>query len=210
MNNGNPRQVFEYILSRTNQERLESYIDVIRRFKTSTLPQIENVFFQYYTAQRLQNSFESLRDNLITFGRVENINIENQVEIFKTLFSLIQRIYKTSIDSLKNEKVEFELNTENVKNLIRAPYTENTIQNRNKIMRLISDYNIDNYKDFDLSEYRDMVESVFCYEGKYIMSDIHRQFYLENFRELLDTDSFIMMNNNGNIKTLIDIVNNGY
>ena len=77
-------------------------------------------------------------------------------------------------------------------------------------MTLISDYNLDNYKDFDLSEYRDMVESVFCYEGKYIMSDIHRQFYLENFRELLDTDSFIMMNNNGNIKTLIDIVNNGY
>ena len=211
MNNGNPRQVFDYILSKTNQERLESYIDVIRRFKTSTLPQIENIFFQYYTAQRFQNSFESLRDNLITFGNVENINVENQLEIFKTLFSLIQRVYKTSIDSLKKEKVEFELNTENVKKIIRAPYTENTIQNKNKTMSLLSEYNIDNYKDFDLSEYRNMVEGVFCYEGKYIMSGEHRSFYLDNFRELLDTDPFIMMNNNGNIKTLIDIVNNnGY
>ena len=45
MNTGNPRQVFDYILSSTTEDRLKSYIDVIQRFRTCTMPQSENIFF---------------------------------------------------------------------------------------------------------------------------------------------------------------------
>lgn len=210
MNSGNPRQVFDYILSSTNEERLASYINVIQRFKTCTLPQSENIFVEYYTVQSFQKSFKSLRDNMIAFANVSKINIVLELELFETLFSLIQRIYKTKIDSFKNERIEFELNPATVSDLVKAPYTENTFQNRNKIMGLLSSYNVNAYDDFDLTDYRDIVESVFCHRGKYELSDIHRSFYLENFRQLLDVNPFNMMNNNANIKTLIAVANLTY
>jgi hypothetical protein len=210
MNYGNPRQVFDYILSSTTEERLQSYVDVIKRFKNCTLPQSENIFVEYYTAQTFQNSFQSLLDNMITFSNVSQINIDSEIELFNTVFSFIQRVYKTKIDSFKNERIEFDLDTEKSKTLIKAPYTENMFQNKNKIMKLITDYNIDTYEDFDLSDYRDIVEMVFSHKGKYELNETHKQFYFDNFRELLKIDSFNMMNNNANIKTLIAISNLTY
>jgi hypothetical protein len=210
MNYGNPRQVFDYILSTTTEERLQSYVDVIKRFKNCTLPQSENIFVEYYTAQTFQNSFQSLLDNMITFSNVSQINIDSEIELFNTVFSFIQRVYKTKIDSFKNERIEFDLDTEKSKTLIKAPYTENMFQNKNKIMKLITDYNIDTYEDFDLSDYRDIVEMVFSHKGKYELNETHKQFYFDNFRELLKIDSFNMMNNNANIKTLIAISNLTY
>ena len=210
MNQGNARQVFDYILSSTNEERLQSYINVIQRFKICTLPQSENIFVEYYTAQSFQKSFQSLRDNMVTFANVSKINIDSQVKVFEILFGMIERIYKTKIDSFQNEKIEYQINTDNIENLIKAPYTENTFQNKNKIIGLLAGYNIDTYVDFDLTDYRDIVESVFCYKGKYELIDTHYQFYFDNFRELLEINPFNMMNNNANIKTLIAVSNLTY
>jgi hypothetical protein len=202
MNFGNPRQVFDYILASSTEERLDSYINVIQRFKTCTLPQSENIFVEYYTAQSFQNSFESLLNNMIIFSRIAKVNVDQQVELFNTLFKLIQRVYKTKIDSFQNERIEFTLASEKCKTLIKAPYNENTFQNRNKIFEFLSSYT---YEEFDLTEYRDIVEMVFSYKGKYELNEHHKQFYSENFKELLEVNPFNMMNNNANIKTLIAV-----
>ena len=201
MNAGNPRQVFDYILSSTTEDRLQSYINVIRRFKSLTMPQSDNIFFEYYTAQSFEKSFRSLLNNMIIFSRVAKINIKKETELFENLFSLLNRVYKTKIDSFQNERIEFDLQTEKCKTLVKAPYTDNTFQNKRKIIELISTLN---YKDFDLTDYRDIVESVFCYKGYYELNESHKQFYLNNFRELLEINPFNMMNNHANEKTILE------
>jgi|694.fasta_scaffold00008_150 hypothetical protein len=210
MNHGNPRQVFDYILSSSTEERLESYVDVIKRFKNCTLPQSENIFVEYYTVQTFENNFQSLFDNMVTFSKVSQINIDSEIQLFNTVFSFIQRVYKVKIDSFKNERIEFDLDTEKSKTLIKSPYTDNTFQNKSKIMKLLTDYNIVIYEDFDLTDYRDIVEMVFCYKGKYELNEAHKQFYFDNFKELLEINPFNMMNNNANIKTLIAVSNVTY
>jgi hypothetical protein len=207
MNNGNPRQVFEYILSSTTEERLQSYINTIQRFKTCTLPQTDNIFFEYYTAQSFEKSFESLLNNMIVFSEVAGINIKKESELFQNVFSLIKRVYKTKIDSFKNEEIEFTLESEKCNTLIKAPYTENMFQNREKILGFVSTLN---YSDYDLTDYRDIVESVFSYRGLYQLSDSHNEFYLNNFKKLLEINPFNMMNNHANDKTLMEISNSIY
>ena len=210
MNNGNPRQVFEYILSSTTEERLQTYVDVIKRFKNCTLPQSENVFVEYYTAQSFHKSFQSLLDNMVTFSRVSKIAIDSEVELFNTVFSFIKRVYKTKIDSFTNEAIQFDFDPDKSRELIKSPYTDNTFQNREKIMRMLSEYNSDTFEDFDLTDYRDIVEMVFSHRGNYELSEAHKQFYFENFRSLLEVNPFNMMNNNANIKTLISVSNLTY
>ena len=210
MNGGNPRQVFEYILSSTTEERLQTYVDVIRRFKDCTLPQSENIFVEYYTAQSFQKSFQSLLENMKTFSKVSKINIDNELELFNTVFSFIERVYKTKIDSFQNEMIEFDLDTEKSKALIKSPYTDNTFQNKNKILKLLSDFNFESFEDFDLTEYKDIVDMVFSHKGKYEMKQTHKQFYFEHFKALLAIEPFYMLNNNANIKTLIVVSNLTY
>ena len=207
MNAGNPRQVFDYILSSTTEDRLKSYIDVIQRFKVCTLPQSENIFFEYYTAQSFEKGFQSLLNNLIIFSRVAKINIQKEVQMFDNLFALLKRVYKTKIDSFKNEPIEFTLETEKCQRLIKAPYTDNTFQNRRKIIELVSNLN---YSDYDLTDYRDIVESVFCYRGFYQLNEDHKQFYLNNFQRLLEINPFNMMNNHANEKTILETSNSIY
>ena len=210
MNSGNPRQVFEYILSSTNQDRLLTYTNVIQRFKTCRMPQSDNIFIEYYTLQMFEKNFRSLLNDMILFSRYFRINIQDEMKIFDIVFSLIRRVYKRKIDSIKIEKIEFNIETDKIENLIKAPYTDNTFQNKTKIFELLSNYNIDNYNDFDLSDYKDIVEMVFCYRGEYELSREHYEFYLNNFKSLLESNSFNMMNNNANIKTLIAISNITY
>lgn len=207
MNFGNPRQVFDYILSSNTEEQLDSYINVIKRFKNCTLPQSENIFVEYYTAQSFEKSFNSLLNDMITFSRINRINVENEIQHFQNLFSMIERIYGTKINSFKNERIEFIIETQKCQTLIKAPYTENTFQNKNKIIELISNTN---YVDFDLTDYKDIVEMVFAYRGKYELNENHKEFYLVNFRELLNIEPYYMMNNNANVKTLITVSNLTY
>ena len=204
MSGGNARQVFEYILSSTTEDRLKSYIDVIQRFKSCTMPQTENIFFEYYTAQSFEKGFQSLLNNMIIFSRVAKINVQNEVQLFDNLFALLKKVYKTKIDSFENERIVFNIDTEKCKELIKAPYTDNTFQNKRKIMRLIR--NLD-YTDYDLTDYRDIVESVFSYRGFYQLSDAHKDFYLNNFQKLLEINPFNMMNNHANEKTVLEISN---
>jgi serine/threonine protein kinase len=196
MDKGNGRQVFEYTFSTTQEERLQSYINVFIRLKHCTLPQPKNLFFIYYAAQSLENNLVSVRDNMMFFLERNKIDSDQHEKIFEETMRFLRHVYQQKIDTLEEEDIDYTISGE-FKQLILAPYTEETFLDPQKIKQLITPV-----KDTDLSEYKEIIELILLNRGTYQLNDKDREYYLNNFKILLNTSALNMKNNSSNSKTL--------
>jgi serine/threonine protein kinase len=199
MNKGNGRQIFEYIFSNTTDERVNTYKNVFIRLKQCTLPQPKNLFFIYYVVQSFENNLSSVFDNMIHFLKTEKINIAPYEKIYKETMSFLEHLYKEKIDTIQEKTVKYNV-TGNFKELITAPYTEETFLDPTKVINLL---NSDSclFSD-DLSDYKEIVEMILLDNGIYKLQDKHRIDYLDNFDILLRTSGINMKNNSANGRTL--------
>ena len=197
MDKGNGRQVFEYIFSNSVNERIQSYVNVFSRLMKSTLPQPNNLFFIYYTAQSLERNLTSVRDDMIQFLIDNRIPIEKYEKIYQDTMSFLRRVYETKIQTKTEKDIEYKL-SDHFKKLEQAVYTEETFLCPKKILELLEDETLD-----DLSEYKHVIETILFDKSYYQLKEKHREHYLRNFENLLLSNSLNMMNNSSNIKTLI-------
>ena len=196
MDKGNGRQVFEYIFSNSANEKLQSYVNVFSRLMKSTLPQPNNLFFIYYTAQSLERNLSSVRDDMIQFLIDNGIPAEKYEKIYQDTMSFLQRVYQTKIETKTEKDVEYKL-SDHFKKLEQAVYTEETFLCPKKVLKLLEDETPD-----DLSEYKHIIESILLDRSYYQLKEKHREHYLRNFQKLLLSNSLTMKNNSSNIKTL--------
>ena len=196
MDKGNGRQVFEYIFSNSANEKLQSYVNVFSRLMKSTLPQPNNLFFIYYTAQSLERNLRSVRDDMIQFLIDNGIPAEKYEKIYQDTMSFLQRVYQTKIETKTEKDVEYKL-SDHFNKLEQAVYTEETFLCPKKVLKLLEDETPD-----DLSEYKHIIETILVDRSYYQLKDKHREHYLRNFQKLLVSNSLTMKNNSSNIKTL--------
>jgi hypothetical protein len=195
MDGGNARQVFDFILSDTDQERLKSYTDVFQRVRECSIPKPTNLFFVHYAAQMLDKSLRSVRKGFELFTKRSGMDTGDTLSIIKETTSHIRKMYEKMIK--ENSILDIEYAVVNAKTLVRAPYTEETFLDPGKISSLVMPYH-----DNDLAEYKDMVMQVLSDTGHFSLSDPHKQHYKKNFARLLKADSLNMQNNSANLKTL--------
>ena len=197
MDKGNGRQVFEYIFSNSVEERLQSYVNVYSRLMKSTLPQPNNLFFIYYTAQSLEKNLTSVRDHMIRFLNENGISDEKYEKIYQDTMSFLRRVYETKIETKTEKEVIYKL-SDHFKKLEPAVYTEETFLCPRKILELLEDETLD-----DLSDYKNIIETILLDDVSYYkLKDNHRKYYLVKFEKLLLLNSLIMKNNSSNITTL--------
>ena len=197
MDKGNGRQVFEYIFSNSVNEKLQSYVNVFSRLMKSTLPQPNNLFFIYYTAQSLERNLTSVQDDMIQFLKYNGISAEKYEKIYQDTMSFLRRVYETKIKTKTEKDVYYKL-SDRFKKLEQAVYTEETFLCPKKVLELLEDETLD-----DISEYKHIIETILLDRSYYqIKNKKHRDYYLEKFEELLLSNSLTMKNNSSNIKTL--------
>ena len=196
MDKGNGRQVFEYIFSNSVKERIRSYVNVFSRLMKSTLPQPNNLFFIYYAAQNLERNLTSVRDDMIQFLIDNHIPTEKYETIYQDTMSFLRRVYETKIETKTEKDVDYKL-SDHFKKLKPALYTEETFLCPRKVLELLEDETLD-----DLSEYKNIIETILLDKSYYQLKDKHREHYLKNFEKLLLSNSLTMKNNSSNIKTL--------
>ena len=204
IDDGNARQVFEYILSSTQQERLDTYINVFVRLKYCTIPQPKNLFFIYFAAQSLQHNLLSVQDNMMDFITTHKIDSSQYKKIVTDTMNFINRVYTEKIDTINEEQVEYNI-FDGFDKLKRATYTENTFLVPQNILKIIT-----SNQDTDLSEYKEIIEIVLLNQGTYKIKDKNRTEYLKIFNKLLSTSSINMKNNTANINTLNLLSNKVY
>jgi len=199
MDKGNGRQIFEYAFSNSTDERVNTYNNVFIRLKQCTLPQPKNLFFVYYVIQSFENNLSSVFDIMTHFLKTEKINIGPFEKNYRETMSFLEHLYKQKIDTMHEKKVEYNVSG-NFKELIRAPYTEETFLDPTKVINLLNS-DICIFCD-DLSDYKEIVEMILLNGGIYKLEDKDRDHYLDNFKILLRTSGINMKNNSANKPTL--------
>ena len=199
VNKGNGRQVFEYILSSTVEEKAQTYLNVFIRLKHCSLPQPENKFFLYYAAQSLEENLLSVSVDMKTFLSKNSIDPEKYVKIFISTMRFLLKFYREKLDKFDREDIHYELEGD-FKYLELADYTSETFLLPETILKMIK-----SSKDTDLSEYKEIVEYILLNRGKYELSEEDKNYYLSNFKKLLSSDQFVMKVNTANIQTIRDV-----
>lgn len=196
MDSGNARQIFEYILSPTLDEKIASFTNVFNRFKNCDIPTPSNLFFLYYSAQKLYDNLLSVKNDMMYFLTQNNIPIENFKELADSTLSLISSIYDPVIKNMNKNEVVYTI-SDNFSELKPAPYTNETFLLPDTISRLITPF-----KNSNLTDYKDIIQHILVNQGRYRIKEEDREYYLRNFRELLNTSGLVMQNNTANVFTL--------
>jgi hypothetical protein len=180
MDNGNGRQVFDYILSRTDDERARTFVEVFDRFAHCSIPQPENLFFVYYAAQNIESNLISVKNQMEIFLTSRSIDSTGFMEVYSNTMKMFYRVYDNTIKFKKEQLVHYDI-LNNFSSLILAPYDENTFLIPEQISNLIQS---SGHVGDDLSDYSDIIEYILINNGKYKLSDSDKNFYIENFRQL--------------------------
>jgi hypothetical protein len=198
MNKGNGKQVFDYILSRTVQDKIQSYLDIFKTLKMCTIPQPNNLFFMYYAAQTLEANIINVYNNMLTFMTRYNINPEPYQKFYINAMEFIDIVYKNKITSTEEKNIEYILDHE-FKNLESSSYTEETFLLPQKIIELLKQHT-NTYTD--LTDYKDIIQLIIVNKGTYQLTDEIRSYYISNFKRLLQLNTFYMKTTIANTTTL--------
>lgn len=192
INKGNPRQVFDFILSSTDEDRMKSFSSVFERILECDFPSHSNAFFCYYSAQVLE-------DNITSVYNLMAKHYKPSEELYKKALDKINENFKNV--SLSN--IEYTLK-DYYDNLEVAEYDENTFLIPDVILDLLKKY--ENYNiNKDLAEYKNIVETVLINTGVYRLKQEDKEYYEGVFGKLLEIPSLNINNNSANISTLYEM-----
>ena len=200
INKGNPRQVFEYILSADKNERIKSFVDVFDRILICEFPKPVNLFFAYYAAQTLEDNITSVYKLMERYLESVDTDVTPYRKLYKKVIKKVKNTYREQLLQDDEEKVEYDLSQ--LEGLEHAPYSESTFLLPDVIMSLLRRY--PNKKE-DLSEYKTIIETVLLNQGMFKLSDKHMDYYLLNFKELLEANGTAIKTNTANVVTLYEV-----
>jgi hypothetical protein len=188
---GNERQVFDYILSSTFQDRSSSYINVFRSVKNAD--KIESgcdILLLYFRAQQIESNLISVLMELTRF--VGNGN-DDLVKEAKSILNSIETSYKKAIDGasyVKPRKFDLVMSS----TVVQATYNEDTCF-RQTVEGLGSLHDEHVYKIF---------ETVFLHSK---LSQAHRDLYKNTFYKIAGTNKLAVMNGKANTDTILFLKN---
>ena len=218
MDHGNSRQVFEYILSTTTEERAQSYFNVFSRLKHCTIPQPRNLFLVYYVVQTLYHNLQTVNVQMMNFLKMtsssrpskhvsraagEPMAEEIYIKAYEDSMSFLERVYRPKLQTLREQSVEYKLEGD-FSRLIHAPYQEETFLLPRQIANLIAK------SGTDLSGYQEIINYILLNNSKYRLDSKDRVHYLNNFNDLLKINPLYMQNNVANSKTLLSLARKVY
>lgn len=204
LNKSNSKQIYDYILSSTFEERINSYLNIFYRVKQSAIPQPTNLFLIYYTAQLLNENLLSVKKDMLEFLKISNkLNI-NYDTIATNTINFINTFYTKLINKTKQEDVYYELNNIYDKYI---NYNSNSFLNINYIINQINQINQNNEivlkKVEDITEYVNIIEFILINNNDFKLNDINYNYYINNFKDVLNIDYINIKNNIANYNTFI-------
>jgi hypothetical protein len=157
------------------------------------------MFFAYYAAQTLEESISSVYKLMMFYlGDKEGDDITKAKKRYRKAIRKIKKTYKERLSKDPYEKIEYDI-SQSFESLETAPYTKDTFLIPDVILNLFNKYG---EKMEDLSEYKNVIEQVLLNKGEFSLSDKHRQYYLNNFKELLTINIVNMKTYTANVNTL--------
>ena len=180
MDYGNGRQIFHFILSKTDEERIQTYVDFFSNFSCSSLD-TNNLFFTYYIAQTIEKNLSSVKQEMIEYLVSLNVRSESYEALADNTINNFTERYTDKIVEEHNNKennklIKYELPLSSrleisfFTELIKSPYSEADFILPLKINSLIVDRIEDiivngvletpRFQDYDFSEYKEIIQYI--------------------------------------------------
>lgn len=207
LNTGNGRQVFEFILSNTEEQKLNTYKIVFERLIKCTLPKPNNLLFIYFVAQQLEENLTSIQNNLLNYSFITGIDKSQHIlfnkfneckKIIKDTIDFIITYYQELIKITKPTNIDYIISPLFEK-LIIPNYTVETFMLPKEIQTIIKN-NPQNLNDY--SDYREIILEILVNKGVFKLSKEHLIFYTKTFENLIKVNPVNMKNNVTNVKTI--------
>ena len=205
---GNSRQVFDYILSGSPQERVDSYTNVFKRFIDSTnKPKPKSLLLSYYVAQTFLIQMQLVWKQLSEFLSLQNKldEIVKYKPLYTQCISIIEKRHLQELNTFQWKKIKIKLSS-NLK-LESSKYNEETFLLPSRILQIVKEeYN----KVEDIIECRNVAISVLLHRGPYEIPQIEREKFKKNFAEILELDPLPGMVKTANRTTLLYVARKLY
>ena len=192
---GNERQVFDYILSPNVQGRIESFLNIFKILKKSSIPRYNNLFLLYLCYQNIQSNIMDVYGSLVEY--LESNGIKNDYsEYFTDVENFIHIAYGESIRS--NYK---DIKPSHITYNIPEPHIDNFNT------RFVEDYIFSDPSEFKKyiegaepyvkKDYSDLYLNLEIYytillNGKYFfeISDNTKRFFKDDFSKYLSLSNY--------------------
>jgi hypothetical protein len=195
---GNPRQVYEYILSDTIDDKIQSFVNVFERVTKCDLSDTSNLLFVYYSAQTIEDNISSVYILMKRFLEKEGIDSSKYDLMYNHVIKKIKKTYENKIKNSDDEKVNYVID-DKLKSFVFSPYTENTFLRPDIVLNMLN--NKINYP-IDLFKYKNIIERILTNQGMFKLLENHKEYFMKNFQQLLELNSLIIQNNIANINTI--------
>ena len=182
MNYGNPEQIFNFILAKDKEERLQSYLNIFNKLKTGSnfTSTNTNLILTYYTAHCLYQDTKDLADEMIIYAKKEGMFLDKYNNLVMNILKMINTSYQSKINRLKIQ------DTPKVKVSDPKPiyvYNEDIFLCPDKIIDLLTVY-----KYNDVTEYKHIVEFMLYTSGQFTLKDTDIDWCFKHLDSLLNVD----------------------
>lgn len=191
----NPTQIFEMSLGLDTEEKVNSYLNVIRRIYKNPMPQASNKFTTIMIAQKILNGLTKPKIEFIEFASYHNLNkikVENILKEFNKMEKFLMDFYTTQINRKTSEIFDLGINHElyeKILNFQLRPSRSLFLGLENEKDKIHHD--LENFPKFkDYGYYRSLIMDVLRDRGPFKLQDEDKKFYMDNFK-LLFNDKFI-------------------
>ena len=200
MNRNSPDQVFEYILSKNEEERLSSWINTLEKIKgvIGTF-EIKDPILVYYIAQNTESSIVSILHEVMLF-----VKDTNSIKKINEIIEYIRKFYDNKIASLNMEDCFI---TDKISLQYKSyTFNEDIFLLPNKVNEMLQIPYVNN----DIAEYKTLLEFVFTCSNRYKLNELHKNDYIKKYYSILDIDIISMKLHNASNNTLRIVAKESY
>ena len=204
MNIGNSNQVYNYLFSKSINEKINSYLEIYDNIKKCPIPQSNNKLYTYYIAQSLYNNVKSvymLSKQFSKYNDISNSPIKGNINSsYKDVVNYISSVYSLKLEGI-NTEIKFSFDKGCIKEQNKEIY-----ENPEKILSLemkIQDFYIQHNQDnISLADSKEIFITIFNNKTIYSLKDKDYKFYYENLKKLFDYDTFTLRQINSPVETI--------
>jgi serine/threonine protein kinase len=202
----NARQIEDEGFSLKLNEKIDSYLEVVRRIYQNPLPQATNRFMLLYIAQTLMEGIVAPKAEFIEFATRENIDkkrVRFVLARFQKMETFLTDFYKSQLNRKVREKITLNLDIPTTKTAL----FDRCLPSRSMFLRLdttrrsiaCAPPNVLSSQIPDYRHIRLIVSKVFRNSGSFKLEEEDRVFYMENLKPLFNDQT---VTNIENIKTI--------
>lgn len=175
---GNEYQVYDFILSKNIDERIQSYLNVINKIKNINFKNdLDNIFLLYFI-KNIKDDFYFIKKQLINFLINEKINTKDYQYMFLEIDKKIELDNNMFLNIYKPDDVDY----------LNINYNDNIFLIKNELEKTLEKINIKNisYNKININIYASIII-------QQILTDVDIQTFLKNNNLII---------NNSNIKNM--------